>query len=127
MEGHNFITDHCQMLIDGTATNESIQLIFGWFGNVMTAMGQRYKNGNKTMRLGIKIMARGRRALSSAWRRWVRWSVVKLEGDEQDEMLDAYDLAIAFAPSLSKIELREAFRLSDARNKRFARTHHIGD
>lgn len=121
MEGNNFVGVQRQLMVDGTADEESIKLLYGWFGNIITAMGQRYKRGNKTMRLGISIMARGRRALASAWRRWVRWKKVKFEGDELADFDDAFDLGTAFTPSLSKFELREAFRMSDARLKRFAK------
>lgn len=121
LAGNNFIGVHRQLLVDGTADEESIKLLYGWFGNIITAMGERYRRGNKTMRLGMLVMARGRRALASAWRRWVRWKKVRFEGGELPDFEDAFDLGIQFTPSLSKIELRAAFRLSDARHKRFAK------
>lgn len=121
MAGNNFVGVHRQLMVDGTADEESIKLLYGWFGNIITAMGERYRRGNKTLRIGMRLMARGRRALASAWRRWVRWKRVKFEGAELAAFEDAFDLGIQFTPSLSKSELRAAFRLSDARHKRFAK------
>lgn len=101
MAGNNFVMTHRQLMVDGNATRESLELLYAWMGNVMTAMLLRYKRGNRTMKLGIRAMFEGRQALR-----------------KQTNMQDfetAFDLGIAFTPSLSKWELREVFRLADAR------------
>lgn len=101
LEGNNFMMTHRQLMVDGNATRESLELLYAWMGNVMTAMLLRYKRGNKTMRIGIRAMFEGRQALR-----------------KQANMADfetAFDLGIAFTPSLSTWELREVFRLADAR------------
>lgn len=101
MEGNNFMMTHRQLMVDGNATRESLELLYAWMGNVMTAMLLRYKRGNKTMRIGIRAMFEGRQAL-------------RKQADMQD-FETAFDLGIAFTPSLSTWELREVFRLADAR------------
>lgn len=101
MAGNNFMMLHRQLMVDGNATQESLELLYAWMGNVMTAMLLRYKRGNKTMKLGIRAMFEGRQAL-------------RKQANMQD-FETAFDLGIAFTPSLSKWELREVFRLADAR------------
>lgn len=101
LEGNNFMMMHRQLMVDGNATRESLELLYAWMGNVMTAMLMRYKRGNKTMRVGIRAMFEGRQAL-------------RKQANMQD-FETAFDLGIAFTPSLSKWELREVFRLADAR------------
>lgn len=101
MAGNNFVMTHRQLMVDGNATRESLELLYAWMGNVMTAMLLRYKRGNKTMKLGIRAMFEGRQALRKQ--------------TNMEDFETAFDLGIAFTPSLSKWELREVFRLADAR------------
>lgn len=69
MAGNNFVMIQRQKLIDGHADKEAVSLLYGWIGNMMTAMCLRYKRGNRTMRLGIRAMSKGRKALRAAYRR----------------------------------------------------------
>lgn len=101
MEGNNFVMTHRQLMVDGNATRESLELLYAWMGNVMTAMLLRYKRGNKTMKLGVRAMFAGRQALRKQ--------------SNMEDFETAFDLGIAFTPSLSTLELREVFRLADAR------------
>lgn len=116
MKGNNFAGVHRQLIIDGTATDESLKLLYGWMGNVSTVMCMRYARGNKTMRLGIKLMMRGRRALNAAYRRSKRLGKIGFAGPELLDFEDAFDLAVAITPSFSKSELREAFKIADERS-----------
>lgn len=103
MEGNNFVMMHRQLMVDGNATRESLELLYAWMGNVMTAMLMRKQRGNKTMAVGIRAMFEGRQALR-----------------KQTNMQDfetAFDLGIAFIPSLSEWELREVFKLAAKRDK----------
>lgn len=103
LEGNNFVMMHRQLMVEGNATRESLELLYAWMGNVMTAMLMRKQRGNKTMKLGIRAMFEGRQALR-----------------KQANMADfetAFDLGIAFIPSLSELELREVFKLAAKRDK----------
>lgn len=117
MAGNNFVSVHRQLIIDGNGDNESVSLLYGWMGNVMTAMCMRYKRGNKTMRIGLLVMHRGRKALRGAYRRWQKHKRAGFNGEELQDFEAAFDLGIQFTPSLSKKELREVFRIADARAK----------
>lgn len=86
MAGNNFVSVHRQLIIDGNGDNESVSLLYGWMGNVMTAMCMRYKRAG-------------------------------FNGEELQDFETAFDLGIQFTPSLSKKELREVFRIADARAK----------
>jgi len=109
MEGNNFVMLQRQKLIDGHADKEAVSLLYGWIGNMMTAMCLRYKRGNRTMRLGIRVMSKGRKALRHVY----RGNPFSDEGRDDFEV--AFDLALEFAPSLSKSELRQCFALADGR------------
>lgn len=117
MAGNNFVAVHRQLIIDGNADGESVLLLYGWMGNIMTAMCLRYRRGNKTMRLGVQAMHRGRKALRAALRRWNKLARVGFSGEELQDFEVAFDLGHGFAPSMSKSELREVFRIADARTK----------
>lgn len=119
MQGNNFILTQRQILMDGNADQECVAVLYIWLGNVLQAMANRYKRGNKTMRLGVAVCATGRRALRKANSRLQRlgkagFSVLELSDFEQ-----AIDLGLEFAPSLSKVELREVFRQADMRKCSF--------
>lgn len=117
MEGNNFVSMHRQLIIDGNGDGESVSMLYGWISNVMTAMCLRYKRGNKSMRLGLLAMHRGRKALRAAFRRCKNLGRAGFNGEELQDFEVAFDLGIQFTPSMSKSELREVFRLSDGRNK----------
>lgn len=117
MAGNNFVSVHRQLIIDGNGDNESVSLLYGWMGNMMTAMLMRYQRGNRTMRLGLLVMHRGRKALRGAYRRWQKHKRTGFNGEELQDFEAAFDLGIQVAPSLSKKELREVFRIADARAK----------
>lgn len=103
LEGNNFIMLHRQLMVEGNATRESLEILYEWMGNVMTAMLMRKQRGNKTMRVGIRAMFEGRQALRKQ---------TNMENFET-----AFDLGIAFIPSLSEWELREVLKLAAKRYK----------
>lgn len=117
MAGNNFVSVHRQLIIDGNADGESVSLLYGWMANVMTAMLLRYQRGNKSMRIGLLAMHRGRKALRAAYKRWNTKARVGFNGQELQDFEIAFDLGLQFTPSMSKSELREVFRIADARQK----------
>ena len=103
LDGNNFMMLHRQLMVEGNATRESLELLYAWMGNVMTAMLMRKQRGNKTMQVGIRAMFEGRQALRKQ--------------TNMEDFETAFDLGIAFIPSLSEWELREVFKLAAKHDK----------